>query len=72
MVHSIDICTVAKKISEICTLFQPIRLQIFCILKIPVAFIYLEFRGMLNPLNANSTKWSNTLKQFIGKSRQIV
>ena len=22
---------------------------------------------MLNPLNANITKWSNTLKQFVGK-----
>ena len=26
----------------------------------------------LNPLSANSTKWSNTLKQFVGCSRQIV
>ena len=25
-----------------------------------------------NPLSANSTKWSNTLKQFVGNSRQIV
>ena len=24
-------------------------------------------RAFLNPLNANSTKWSNTLKQFVGK-----
>ena len=23
------------------------------------------------PLSANPTKWSNTLKQFVGKSRQI-
>ena len=27
--HSTDICTLAEKISEICTLFQPITLQIF-------------------------------------------
>ena len=25
----------------------------------------------LNPLGANPTKWSNTLKQFVGKSRRI-
>ena len=25
-----------------------------------------------NPLIANPTKWSNTLKQFVGKSRRIV
>ena len=27
---------------------------------------------LFNPLSANPTKWSNTLKQFVGKSRQIV
>ena len=26
----------------------------------------------INPLNANDTKWSNTLKQFIGNSQQII
>ena len=26
----------------------------------------------LNPLSANPTKWSNTLKQFVGKCRRIV
>ena len=26
----------------------------------------------LNPLSANPTNWSNTLKQIVGKSRQIV
>ena len=26
-----------------------------------------ETRILFNPLNANPTKWSNTLKQFIGK-----
>ena len=25
-----------------------------------------------NPLSANPTKWSNTLKQSVGKSQQIV
>ena len=25
-----------------------------------------------NPLSANHTKWSNTLKQFVAKSRRIV
>ena len=27
---------------------------------------------LINPLNAKPTKWSNTLKQFVGNSRQIV
>ena len=27
---------------------------------------------MLNPISANPTKWSNTLKQLVGNSRQIV
>ena len=27
---------------------------------------------IVNPLSANSTKWSNTLKQFVGNSQQIV
>ena len=26
----------------------------------------------LNPLSANLTKWSNTLKQFVGSSQRIV
>ena len=26
----------------------------------------------VNPLNVNPTKWSNTFKQFVGKSRQII
>ena len=26
----------------------------------------------LNPLSANPTKWSNTLKQFVGNSRRVV
>ena len=26
----------------------------------------------VSPLNANSTKWSNTLKQFVGKSRYSI
>ena len=28
-------------------------------------FVYATF-GLFNPLSANSTKWSNTLKQFVG------
>ena len=31
-----------------------------------VRLVYWDF--MINPLSANFTKWSNTLKQFIGKS----
>ena len=29
--------------------------------------VALNFSGPLNPLSANLTKWSNTLKQFVGK-----
>ena len=29
-------------------------------------------KEILNSLSANPTKWSNTLKQFVGKSRRIV
>ena len=35
------------------------------------SFIRIVFI-MINPLSANPTKWSNTLKQFVGKSQQIV
>ena len=31
--------------------------------------IYLKKTSLLNPLNANFTKWSNTLKQFVGKDK---
>ena len=34
VLHSTDIWTVTIKITETCTLFQPIKLQIFCILTI--------------------------------------
>ena len=27
----------------------------------------LFFKALVNPLSANPTKWSNTLKQFVGK-----
>ena len=27
---------------------------------------------IINPLRAKPTKWSNTLKQFVGKSQEIV
>ena len=35
------------------------------------SFIYqnLNSQTVLNPLSANPIKWSNTLKQFVGKSR---
>ena len=28
------------------------------------------FASNVNPLSANPTKWSNTLKKFVGNSRQ--
>ena len=31
-----------------------------------------ETLGMINPLSANDAKWSNTLKQFVGRSGRIV
>ena len=34
--------------------------------------VLMDFLTSFNPLSANPTKWSNTLKQFIGKSRRIV
>ena len=35
--------------------------------------IVVGFRAViLNPVNANSTKWSNTVKQFVGFCRRIV
>ena len=30
------------------------------------------YRGVFKPLSANPTKWSNTHKQFVCKSRRIV
>ena len=34
--------------------------------------IFHDYLRHLNPLSANPTKWSNTLKQFVGNSRRIV
>ena len=34
--------------------------------------IYSGRSEHFNPLNANPTKWLNTLKQFVGNSRPIV
>ena len=33
---------------------------------------FLQFLVHFNPLSANSTKWSNTLKQLVGKRQRIV
>ena len=38
--------------------------------KVPLLFILkqiTEVKLIFNPLSANPTKWSNTLKQFVGK-----
>ena len=35
-------------------------------------FLELIIRKPFNPLSANATKWSNTLKQFVGNNGQIV
>ena len=34
--------------------------------------IYWDFANTFNPLSANPTKWSNTLKQLLSNSRRIV
>ena len=34
--------------------------------------IGISVRDILNPLSANPTKWSNTLKQFLGYCQRIV
>ena len=34
--------------------------------------ILTKTRETFNPVRANPTKWSNTLKQFADKSRQLV
>ena len=37
-----------------------------------LSFYLILFFYIINPLSANPTKWSNTLKQFVGNSRRIV
>ena len=34
--------------------------------------LHLTHPWYVNPLSANSTKWSNTLKKFVGNSQRIV
>ena len=50
-------------------------------LKKQLKSIFYKYKGMFmsemrwatfNPLSSNPTKWSNTLKQFVGQSRRIV
>ena len=33
---------------------------------------FILYTQNINPLNVNTTKWSNTLKQFVGCCRRIV
>ena len=33
--------------------------------------IYWDVTNTFNPLSANPTKWSNTLKQFLSNSRRV-
>ena len=44
---------------------SPYSHQCFCVHKL----LLLTFLLYINPLSANPTKWSNILKQFVGKSR---
>ena len=52
--HNTDIC---------CHMFY----LLFCNLRI--LYVSYSMWGLINPLNPNFTKWSNTLKQFVGKLR---
>ena len=45
---------ILKVIISMITLMMMVTTNLFCMIK------------SLNPLNANPTKWSNTLKQFVG------
>ena len=52
----------------------PIKLfktVIISTIAVPLLSSYKLF-SLLNPLSANSTKWSNRLKQIVGNSRGIV
>ena len=38
-----------------------------------ITLFFVNFCAVItNPLSVNPTKWSNTLKQFVGNSRQII
>ena len=37
-----------------------------------ISKFYAIYTMILNAINANTTKWTNTLKKFAGNSRQIV
>ena len=57
--------------------FQQIKSQIFCNLKLmPLKEFKTKSQNntklLFKPSSANPTKWSNTLKQFVGCGRQIV
>ena len=46
--------------------------QVLMIISKMRKFLELIIRKPFNPLSANATKWSNTLKQFVGNNGQIV
>ena len=48
---------------------MPIESRFRTFFDIPKKFIKVY---PINPLSINPKKWSNTLKQFVGKDRQIV
>ena len=49
-------------------------LLLLCIVLFSTLIKYLsaEKVSIFNPLSANPTKWSNTLKQLVGKTQRIV
>ena len=55
-------------------LFKLVPIVTFC--NINKIYIYRKnfvcFGRLFNPFRANPRKWSNTLKEFVGKSRRIV
>ena len=49
------------------TLVRSTFFSVFTERKCKVLFSWLHSRVPYNPLSANLTKWSKTLKQFVGK-----
>ena len=43
------------------------KIKRFLVSKVSKRFFFIKEQVYFNPLSANPTKWSNTLKQFVGK-----
>ena len=56
-------CTGSYKKKSVSAVFRGYKMEHLKIFEIETCF---------NPLSSNPTKWSNTLKHFVGNRRQIV